>query len=323
MPRSIRCGLFRYPARFSLGMWGLLFMSCLSRLGNHHLQTPCGSTRNIVARKEAPSQTNDARDHLLVDYGDYIYKKGSWDGAPVVIEDFKLVFFTSAKVGCTVWKQLFRRMMGIPDWKAEQTPDLLPWNSELNGLKYLYDYDRETASMMMTNPEWTRAIFVRDPKERFLSAYLDKAFHKSFVDRNCCPFKMTCAAEARKSAKHFLELIKTCENPHWMPQSSRMEEKYWPFINFVGYMEHLSEDGERLLRQIGAWETYGAWGWGPTGKDSVFQSQEGGGGRAHATGARNKLKQYISQELEAELDSFYEKDYSNPFLRFENIALYR
>lgn len=306
----------------SLIVWSFLSLSFLSLLGNNLIQVPTGSTRNIVARNVAIPTVVDPSDRLLVDYGDYIYSKGSWDAAPVVIEEFKLVFFTSAKVGCTVWKQLFRRMMGIADWKAEQTPDLLPWNSELNGLKYLYDFDRETASAMMTSPEWTRAIFVRDPKERFLSAYLDKAFHKTFVDKHCCPFKMTCAAEARKSAKHFLELIKTCENPHWMPQSSRMEEKFWPYIDFVGNMAHVGVDGERLLRRIGAWETYGASGWGPTGNNSVFQSQEGGAGRAHATGAHQKLKQYISQELEAELDSFYRKDYSSPYLGFENIQLY-
>lgn len=309
----------------TLSVWGLLSLSFLSGVSKNFFQMSCGSTRNIITRDTADttnSLIDDSSDSFFVDYGDYIYKKGSWDGAPVVIEEFKLLFFTSAKVGCTVWKQLFRRMMGIEDWKAEQTPDLLPWNAELNGLKYLYDYDRETASEMMKNPEWTRAIFVRDPKERFLSAYLDKAFHKTFVDKNCCPFKMTCAIESRKSAKHFLELIKVCENPHWMPQSSRMEEKFWPFINFVGNMESLGEDAERLLRKIGAWDAYGASGWGADGKDSVFQSQAGGTGRAHATGARQKLKKYISKELEAELDQFYRKDYSSPYLRFKKFQLY-
>jgi hypothetical protein len=48
----------------------------------------------------------------IVQYGDFIYQKNDWDGAPVVIEEFRLLFFTSAKVACTTWKQLFRRMMG-------------------------------------------------------------------------------------------------------------------------------------------------------------------------------------------------------------------
>ena len=38
-------------------------------------------------------------------------------------------------------------------------------------------------SHIMQAEDWTRAIFVRDPKERFLSAYLDKAVEEMlFVD---------------------------------------------------------------------------------------------------------------------------------------------
>jgi Sulfotransferase family len=113
-------------------------------------------------------------DNLLVQQGDSIYVLPEWDAAPIVLEQYKLVFFTIPKVGCTAWKQLFRRMMGYRDWKNENVHDMQPWNPESNGLKYLYHYDRVTASTMMTSPEWTRAIIVRDPKERFLSAYLDK-----------------------------------------------------------------------------------------------------------------------------------------------------
>jgi Sulfotransferase family len=113
-------------------------------------------------------------DNLLVQQGDSIYVLPDWDSAPIVMEQYKLVFFTIPKVGCTAWKQLFRRMMGYRDWKNENVHAMQPWNPESNGLKYLYHYDRVTASTMMTSPEWTRAIVVRDPKERFLSAYLDK-----------------------------------------------------------------------------------------------------------------------------------------------------
>jgi hypothetical protein len=113
-------------------------------------------------------------DNLLVQQGDSIYARPEWDSAPIVLEEYKLIFFTIPKVGCTAWKQLFRRMMGYSDWKNENVNNMQPWNPESNGLKYLYQYDRVTASEMMSSPEWTRAIVVRCPKERFLSAYLDK-----------------------------------------------------------------------------------------------------------------------------------------------------
>jgi len=149
--------------------------------------------------RPASLAAQDNADDLLVQQGDFVYLRGDWDGSPVVLEDYKLVFFTSAKVGCTVWKQLFRRIVGLKDWKAEATGKLLPWNPELNGLKYLYDYNRETASHMMTSPEYTRAIFVREPKERLVSAYLDKGVTNSyFMQSKCCAAcRVLCAVCCR------------------------------------------------------------------------------------------------------------------------------
>jgi hypothetical protein len=126
---------------------------------------------NLTTFMRLPSESQNISlnsvEPIQVNFGDHIYTRNDWDGAPVVIEKFRLIFFTSAKVGCTTWKQLFRRIMGIKDWKAEEYKTMLPWNPELNGLTYLYHYNRKKASEMMTSPNWTRAIFVRDPKERF------------------------------------------------------------------------------------------------------------------------------------------------------------
>jgi hypothetical protein len=297
-----------------LASWGCISVIYLFGLEN----IPASScVRDHLTETLASSSTLD--DNLLVEYGDYIYKVGEWDGSPVVIEDYNLIFFTTAKVGCTGWKQLFRRMMGIKDWQIENV-NLLPWNSELNGLRHLYDYDRETASHMMTAPDWTRAVIVREPKERFLSAYLDKAFHESFLRRQCCPSTSKCVKPARKSPEGFLKLIQKCDNSHWRPQSSRMENKYWRYVNFVGHMDTMEEDAKRLLKSIGAWDQYGASGWGEDGGQSIFQSKTGG--RMHATDARDKLRSYISPKLEQELKNFYRKDYQSPFLGVAELKIH-
>ena len=47
----------------------------------------------------------------------------------------------------------------------------IPHNAILSGLKVLTDYSLEEANGMLTSEEWTRAMFVRDPKERALSAF--------------------------------------------------------------------------------------------------------------------------------------------------------
>lgn len=131
-----------------------------------------------------------------------------WDVSPIVLEEFQLVFFTVPKVGTTVFKQLFRRMMGIQNWTS--TDGELPHNPKSNGLKYLYDYTLATANEMLTSPNWTRAIFVRDPESRVLSAYLDKVLHDhgEYIMRHCCPFhsKMIQTPDSKFEAKSFQSL---------------------------------------------------------------------------------------------------------------------
>jgi hypothetical protein len=260
----------------------------------------------------------------LVQQGDFIYTQGDWDGSPVVLEEYKLIFFTSAKVGCTVWKQLFRRIMGKKNWRAESTKRLLPWNPRINGLKYLYEYDLETASHMMTSPEYTRAIFVREPKERLLSAYLDKGVSNSwFMHNKCCPSEWDCTIAAKESLSTFFDLIQTCENNHWSSQSRRMEAKYWPYINFVGRMETVADDAETLLKSVGAWDQFGKSGWGQHGNVSIFGTKAGGIGRAHATRARERLRvHYNTSKLERDVDLYYASDYTNPVLNFTKLQLY-
>ena len=120
-------------------------------------------------------------------------RRGSgWDVSPVVLEKFRLIFFTIPKTGTTVFKQLFRRMMGYENWNHvdEIWPYPLPHNPNNNGLVYLYDFPIATANEMMTSPSWTRAIFVRDPIERVLSAYIEKALRTAadhnYIREHCC-----------------------------------------------------------------------------------------------------------------------------------------
>ena len=190
-----------------------------------------------------------------------------WDSAPIVLEEHKLLFFTQAKVACTTFKQLFRRMSHLSDWEVHNGADL-PHNPKLNGLSYLYHYSPQQAYQMMTSDGWTRAIFVRDPKRRVLSAYLDKAARKEghFVRRHCCsrlPERLlngtsvdACVAEASGSFRGFLDLISTkcCCNHHWVPQSYRIDPpELWKYINFVGHFENLEADAKLLLEKIDAW----------------------------------------------------------------------
>lgn len=252
-----------------------------------------------------------------------------WDMSPVVIPEYKLIFFTQPKVGCTVFKQLFRRMMGKMDWKAENCCGYLPWNPATNGLIYLKDYSpSEARRMLYDDPTYVKAIFVRDPVTRFLSAYLDKGRQRNsyFLQRKCGVWYNAVRSWHRHNRNHsltiedFYVIAKNCDNPHWRPQSRRLpQSKDWnDAINFVGYMETIQADSERLLRQIGAWDDFGRTGWGGNNhtNDSIFH---GSLGRKHATSASSHRYEHVSPELEAMLRTeLYAQDYQHPvFLRYK------
>ena len=68
----------------------------------------------------------------------------------------------SRPLSSQVFKQLLRRMTGHDDyWRHGHG---IPHNKFLSGLKVLTDYSLEEANEMITSDEWTRAMFVRDPK---------------------------------------------------------------------------------------------------------------------------------------------------------------
>ncbi|KAL7547547.1 hypothetical protein ACHAWF_010848, partial [Thalassiosira exigua] len=145
-----------------------------------------------VIATERTSRWNNVKKHtdFVVTKHDVSNPGWNWDRSPVVIESHKLIFFTIPKVGCTVFKQLFRRMMGHENWKTKD-----PHDPRRNGLDYLSEWSFEEAAEIMASLEWTRAVFIRDPKQRFLSAYLDKAVRKEgqYVNRHCCNKDWTCA----------------------------------------------------------------------------------------------------------------------------------
>jgi hypothetical protein len=223
--------------------------------------------------------------------------------SPVVIESHKLVFFTVPKAACTTWKQLFRRMMGSSDWKDGPAAHKL----KTNGLKLLSKYSEEEATYIMNSPDYTRAIFVRDPKDRLLSAFLNKGLEKngSYVVNVCCKFARDCWDKPRSFAG-FFNLTKKCKDVHWEPVSNRMEKKYWDTLDVVAHMETAESDARKLLERIGAWEEYGRTGWGKYGNESLFARKQTSG---HATGASSKLASYYTPELEKLVDTRYTNDY--------------
>ncbi len=220
--------------------------------------------------------------------------------------------------------------MGHLDWDTEQ-----PHNPATNGLRYLGHYPPRLQIEFMTSADWTRAIFVRDPLERLLSAYLDKGLeHKDYILRNCCqhnmrnqPYQQQCKVLKEISNNHtslpkmeeftFEKFVKTymkqCKDPHWLPQSSRMNPSNWDFINFVGHFDSLAQDAQSLLKRVGAWESFGFDGWGVYQNRSFLENNDA----KHATSSHTRIRKFYTPEIKRLALDYLQADYDLAMLNLE------
>jgi len=313
-------------------------------------------TEGAMSKPSNPKDPPVARTTTTkIDWSDGIFKRTGWDNDPVVIESHKLLFFTVPKNACTTFKKLFRRMMGHPDWF-----DRSPHDPAKNGLRYLGHYARDRQREFLTSPEWTRAIFVRDPLERTLSAYMDKALQTgnphwkppvegAHLKQLCCSLKG--ADETPASRKLHLErsppicrepplfpyetaltadnfpfetfvekLLRPCWDTHWRSQYERMKPANWGLIDFVGRFEDKLADTHRLLKRIGAYEEYGAAGWGEsfdpetnaTRSLSIFETNTA----LHKTGSSDAMSKHYSETVRKTVSGIFRRDYELKLFNF-------
>mmetsp|Transcript_6833 Transcript_6833/g.10007 ORF Transcript_6833/g.10007 Transcript_6833/m.10007 type:complete len:311 (+) Transcript_6833:248-1180(+) len=274
-----------------------------------------------------------------LEYDDLIYKKHWRDLSPVVIEEYNLIFFVVAKAASSEWKRFFMRLEGNGNWCGSG----FIHKSEINGLSHLNDYSLEEAQEMMTSRKWTRAMFVRHPKPRLLSAFLDKAVgHKKHFEEQLCTSYIKSGGEHdleycrnhREDFDFFLrDLTATLpDNVHWMPESKRVDEKWWPFINYIATMEELAVDAEHFLQtvvsnidNVSAWDRVGRTGWSEDERhcDNLGTSPFlGKKDTRHKTDANSKMNRYYTPELENYVEDRFSKDLNNDYFSFTPVNLF-
>lgn len=93
-----------------------------------------------VGNDKANEDNRESEDmcQYIVKEDDYMYGSKyinkSWDTAPIVIPEAKVVFFAIAKVGCTTWKELFWKIAGYGNWESQDWKKKLLHNPCTNGL---------------------------------------------------------------------------------------------------------------------------------------------------------------------------------------------
>jgi len=237
-------------------------------------------------------------------------------GSPVVIKKHKLIWCLVLKAGSTSILDLLFKLQHL-DAKS------IPSNRQevLHHLPKLSDYSIDQASDMILDPEWTKVITIRDPKTRFLSAYLGKEIRwQRFIKPEYHLKYQPCAAtfrhmccideymnyissiianttqpdcwEHKFTFAEFINATKECHNIHWKPHVDFVAN-HLEFLNFIIDFNNLASDTERLLKKFGVWSTIGATGWGENGTDAVFRVND-----HHHSDSGSKYYEFYTPYLE-------------------------
>ena len=175
----------------------------------------------------------------------------------VIDEEHKFIMCPIEKVASTMFRQLFFRLSGDPYWFEQ------PYHKAHRAAKQI---GLARMSEMFNDPSFTKAIVVRDPALRMLSAY-----SHFFVNRNALPRyakKIYDLGENNTFGTFVrLSLAKQIANLHWNPQHRFCGfHKFAHKFNFIGSYEQLATHGRMLFDRVSPtlWDEYGAQGWAMT-----------------------------------------------------------
>lgn len=179
----------------------------------------------------------------------------------------RLIFCLVPRVASTSWVATFRDAAGLPDLgEGDRIQD-----PRTNGLHYLHRHKAPVRYLYLNNPAGFRAVFVRNPWTRVLSAYRSKIEavegrdrsdrHNRYILETIDAAKAHCRThgklESDEPGPTFGEFLSFLEdtppeemNAHWQPQTivASMDKIHY---HFVGRFENMEQDSNRLIRRFG------------------------------------------------------------------------
>lgn len=182
----------------------------------------------------------------------------------LVDEKLKILFCFIPKIACTQWKSFMVRLrLTEEDWKPFikilNSSETIAKIHEAKNFKFLHSYPTEEAKRVLKS--YFKIVFVREPFERLLSAYLSKFvverlsnsyFHASYGRAIIKRYRPGGNPEDRNVT--FDEFIHYVGDGNWEPHWERYDNLCRPCgiqYDFIGRFENLEEEAHQLLEISG------------------------------------------------------------------------
>ncbi|KAI6050812.1 carbohydrate sulfotransferase 9 isoform X2 [Marmota monax] len=181
----------------------------------------------------------------------------------IYVEDkHKILYCEVPKAGCSNWKRILMVLNGLASSAFNISHDAVHYGKHL---KTLDSFDLKGVYTRLNT--YTKAIFVRDPMERLVSAFRDKFehpnsyYHPVFGKAIIKKYRPNACEEALNNGsgvkfKEFVHYLLDSHRPvgmdiHW----EKVSKLCYPCLinyDFVGKFETLEEDANYFLQLIGA-----------------------------------------------------------------------
>uniref|UniRef100_A0A8D0H2D7 Carbohydrate sulfotransferase n=1 Tax=Sphenodon punctatus TaxID=8508 RepID=A0A8D0H2D7_SPHPU len=238
----------------------------------------------------------------------------------IYVEDrHQILYCEVPKAGCSNWKRVLMVLSGLAPSAYNITHDAVHYGKHL---KKLDSYDLKGIHTRLNT--YTKAIFVRNPMERLVSAFRDKFehpnsyYHPVFGKAIIKKYRLNAGEEALSTGsgvtfKEFIQYLLDSKRPvgmdiHW-EQISKL--CYPCFINydFIGKFETLEEDANYFLQLIGAPAEL---------KFPSFKDRHSTDERTNTDVVRQYLKELSSTERQLTYNFYYLDylmfNYTSPFV---------
>ena len=168
----------------------------------------------------------------------------------IVDEKFKILFCYIPKVACSQWKTV---MASLNRTKSRQ------WVHDARNFKFLDAYPKDEVEKMLKT--YFKFVFVREPFERLLSAYLDKfysgdpAFHNNYGRQIIKKYRPGGNPEDKNiTFDEFVNYVINIGDGYWNEHWQTYDKLCHPcgiHYDFIGRFENLEEEARYVLETFG------------------------------------------------------------------------